>query len=191
MKFMARKIVFRNIEHRLTALLLFAVCSLIVLSWNSSDKSIPTQYLVHLQPKTETIFQDRDLSTYDFGGQIPDCFNNFDIPSKDCQQIEKQVREFIYKHWEDKKRAYLILECNAHCGEYYVFIEPNKNGDWRIIRRSEFSNFERGFSTNISNEIITSIKYKTATDSEDDYPFEIGTKYLIFFDKEGKKDGSL
>lgn len=181
---MARKIVFKNFEYRFIAILVFAICSLVF--WNLNEKSIPSRYLIYLQPEPKTIFQDRDLSTYDFGGQIVDCFNNFNISAQKCHLSEKQAREFIYKHWQNKKRAYIILECNNHyCPEYYVFIEPDKNGNWRIIWRSKFADFERGFSSNISNEEMISVVYEIAKD--DSQGFVTGTKYLSFLDKEGKE----
>lgn len=183
---MARKFVFKNIKFRLFAILIFAVCTFTGWSLNSNNKSIPTRYLVYLQPEPKTIFQDRDLSVYDFGGQIAHCYNNFSIPAKECQLSEIQAREFIYKHWQQKKRAYIILGCNGHCKEYYVFIEPDINGFWRIVWRAEFSDFERDFSTNILNEDITSVVYKIA--KEDEFSsYEVGTKYLSFLDKSGKE----
>lgn len=84
----------------------------------------------------------------------------------------------------------MLTNCDA-CHGIHVFIEPDKKGDWHIIWKREYSDFERGFSSNISDEEITSVKYKTTTDIEEDYPFEIGTKYLIFLDKENNKIGSF
>lgn len=183
---MARKIVLKNIKYRFVAILVFAICSLIFWNSNENEKSTTSRYLVSLQPKPETIFQDRDLSAYDFGGKIVDCFSNFSISAKDCQLSKKQSREFIYEHWQDKKRAYIILECNNHhCPEYYVFIEPDKNGNWHIVWRSEFSYFERGFSSNISNKEMTLVIYKIAKD--DEQGFVIGTGYLSFLNKDGKE----
>ena len=182
---MTRKLVFKNVELRFIAILIFAVCTLIVWNLSPQNESISTSFLVQLQPKPETVFQDRDLSKYAFGGSVVSCFNNFEIPAKDCQFLRKQAREFIYKHWQEKKRAYIILECNGHCKEYYVFIEPDKNGDWHIIWRAEFSDFERAFSSNISNEEMTSVIYKIAND--DSQGFVIGTRYLSFLNKDGKE----
>lgn len=182
---MARKFVLKNIKLRLMAILIFAICSFIVLNRNSNSESIPTRYLVSLQPEPKTIFQNRDLSAYDFGGEIASCFNNFEISAKDCRLSEKEAREFIYKHWQDKKRAYIILECNNHyCSEYYVFIEPDRNGNWGVVWRSKTSDSERGFSSNTSSEEVTSVVYKIAV--EDDW-LEIGTKILSFLDKDGKE----
>lgn len=183
---MARKFVFKNIKLRFIAILIFAVCTLIVWNLSSHNKSSPARFLIQLQPEPETTSQDRDLSGYDFGGSIVSCFNNFEIPAKDCQLLKKQAREFIYQHWQDKKRAYVILEFNCDaCHEYYVFIEPNKNGNWRIVWRSKFSDFERGFSSNISNEEMTSVIYKITKD--DSQGFVTGTRYLSFVDKDGKE----
>lgn len=190
---MTRKFVFKNIKLRLVSIFVFAACSLIVWNWNSDNKSIPARYLVFLQPAPKTIFQDRDMSIYDLGGTITDCFNTGPISNKelkDCMVSEKQAREFIYRHWQDKKLAYISFKKNCDaCKETHVFIEPDEKGDWHIVWRSNFSDFERGFSSNISDEEMTSVKYKTATDTEDDYPFEIGTKYLIFLDKENNIAG--
>lgn len=187
MKFMARKFVFKNIKLRFVAILIFAVCSLIVGNWNSYNKSVPSGFIVFLRPKLETIFQDRDMSIYDFGGRVTSCFNGRGFQTKDCElSTKKQAREFIYKHWQDKKRAYIILLFDGEGGgEFYVFIEPDKNNDWHIVWRAEFEDF----SSNFQNEEMKSLKYKIAT--KNDYPFKVGTRYLSFLDKDGKETGSL
>lgn len=103
---MARKFVLKNIERRFVAIVIFAICTLIFWNWNSADKSTQSRYLIHLQQKPETIFQDRDMSMYDLGGTIEDCFNTgliSDKELKNCKTSEKQAREFIYRHWQDKK----------------------------------------------------------------------------------------
>lgn len=187
---MARKLTFKNIKIRFVAILIFAICSFIVWNWNSYNKPIPSAYRVFLRPKPakpETIFQDRDMSIYDFGGRVKSCFNGYGFQTKDCQSVTKnQSREFIYKHWQDKKRAYIILLFDGEGGgEFHVFIEPDKNYNWHIVWRAEFNDF----SSNIQNDEMTALKYKFAT--KEDYPFRIGTKYLSFLDKDGKETGSL
>lgn len=187
MKFMVRKLVFKNIKLRFVAILIFAVCSFIVWNWNSYNKPIPSGYFVTLRPKPETIFQNRDMSMYDFGGRVTSCFNGRGFQTKDCELSSKnQAREFIYKHWRGKKQAYIILEFDGEGGgEFHVFIEPDKNNDWYIVWRAEFNDF----SSNVSNEEMKSLKYKIAT--KDDYPYKVGTKYLSFLAKDGKETGSL
>lgn len=184
---MARKFVFRNVKLRFFAILIFAICSFIVSSWNSYIKPIPNAFLVFLRPKSETIFQNRDISMYDFGGRVTSCFNGRGFQTEDCQLLLKnQAREFIYKHWQDKKLAYIILEFEGEGGgEFYVFIEPNKDNDWHIVWRAK----SKDFSSYIQNEEMTLLKYKIAT--KDDYPYKVGTKYLSFLDKDGRENGSL
>ncbi len=114
------------------------------------------------------------------------------IPIKECEAIEKRARDFILQHWQNKKRAYIIVQYGGTdvSGERHVFIEPNNSGHWEVIWRQDLgaSNFvQRGFGTNISVEIARFIKTKRATNKENDYPHKLGTSYLVFLDKDGKE----
>lgn len=191
MKLSRKKIVFKNINLRLTAMLIFLVSLFIV--WNWQDKNEPTtaRFLVKLQPKPVTILQDRDLSVYDFGGRIDYTINQSEVSAKSRELSQKNARDFIFKHWQEKKRAYLIIEFGGfdNFSEFYVFIEPNDKGEWKIVWRKEFSDFEREFSSNVSNQEMSSVQYKIA--AKEDHPYKVGTAYLIFLDNNGEEVASL
>ena len=188
-----KRIVIRHFLRRFIAILCLSI-GVIVWYWQTPTDSVPTHFLVYLQSEPKTIIQNRNLSEYDYGGIIPHCLNNFEIPIKECEASENRARDFILKHWQNKKRAYIIIEYGGTdvYGEKHVFIEPNNKGQWEIVRREDvgISNFVmRGFQSNIIVETACFIKTKRAT--EDDYPHKSGTSYLVFLDKNGKEIASL
>lgn len=187
MKFiLPRKFVLWNFNLRLFAILTFAVGVSAAWNWQPKSKQTPASFLVHLQSEPETIMQNRNLSDYDLGGQSVDCFNNFDIERKKCEVLRNKARDFILKHWQDKTRAYIIIEFNGvdTFSNYHVFIEPDKNDEWHIIWREEISSFNRGFGGTIVGTDARFVERKRAT--KNDYPYKLGSSYLVFSDKDGK-----
>lgn len=188
-----KRVIIRHLLRRFILVLCFSV-GVIVWYWQTPSDSTPTPFLVHLQPEPKTIIQNRNLSEYNYGGIIPSCFNNFSIPIKECEASEKRARDFILKHWQNKKRACIIVEYQGSdvAGEQHVFIEPNNNGQWEIVWREDVDTSYismRGFQSNITFETACFIKTKRAT--EDDYPHKSGTSFLVFLDKDGKEIASL
>ena len=183
--FLLKKFVLRDFYLRLFAILTFAVG--IFAAWNSRLQFEPTQtrFLVYLQPEPETILQNRNLSDYDLGSRSENCFNNFEVKVEECELSRNKARDFILKHWQEKKRAYIVAEFGGvdSFSEYHIFIEPDNKGNWHILWKQEYSDSEREFAKNISTRDMTSVKRKIAT--EDDHPYKIGTYYLIFLDNKG------
>ncbi len=190
-----KRIVIKHFLRRFIAVLCFSI-GFITWQYQTPTDSVSTRFLIHLQTEPKTIIQNRNLSEYEYGGIIPSCFNNFEISVKECEASENRARDFILRHWQNKKRAYIIIEYGGTdvFGERHVFIEPNNNGQWEIVWREDvgISNFVmRGFQSNIIVETARFIKIKRATNEEDDYPHKLGTSYLIFLDKDGKEIASL
>lgn len=185
--FKTKKIVFKNLQYRILAVLIFAVCVSGIRFWENYNERITGRFLVYLQPESETIFQNRNLSNYDFGGRIMSCFNNFEIPPQICESSQTQARKFILDHWKVKKRAYIILEFNAvdNFSEHWVFIEPDNYGKWQIVWNTEFSRFERGFAKNISSSFATDIKLGFADIHH--FPFKRNYSVLLFLDDKGNE----
>ena len=81
---------------------------------------------------------DRDLTQYEQGAVFT-CRTRFrNGNEKDHLAGEKKVRDFIWRHWTEKKRGYVILNCpgtDTTITTHY-FIEPNEAGAWRIVRSS-------------------------------------------------------
>ncbi len=48
-----------------------------------------------------------------------------------------QARTFLFQHWHDRKRAYLILTVSSvdHTGTSHIFVEPDDSGRWRVYWR--------------------------------------------------------
>ncbi|MBX7175094.1 MAG: hypothetical protein K1X72_29220 [Pyrinomonadaceae bacterium] len=135
--------------------------------------------------KQSFISKDRDLSQFDNAGEFTErCFSQDN--SKECEKKKIEARQFLLNHWKEKKRATIKYYWSGADveGEGYFFIEPDDNGRWRIIIIREY--FGVGFiDNNLSLFEATSMKYKRAT--KDDYPFETGTYYLSFIDKNGEE----
>jgi len=79
------------------------------------------------------ITQNRDMSQYDQGGHILCCHPVDD--RKNIMSEEKNVRDFIWRHWTEKKQGYIRLTYmgadNSNTTHY--FIEPNGDGEWIVV----------------------------------------------------------
>jgi len=86
---------------------------------------------------TEDILQNRDISLYEQGGSISCLEWN---PYKDLRNIcdEKKVRDFLWKHWSEKRRGYLRIVRNTidWWGTSHIFIEPKEKDTWHIAWRT-------------------------------------------------------
>jgi hypothetical protein len=128
----------------------------------------------------ENIIQNRDLSEYIDGGH----FTKGGLISKknscfDCD--EKKVRDFIWKNWTEKKRAYIRITYNGidAWSTSHIFIEPNENGEWRVAWR-----IARRHTIPEYNDLITDVPTIFTIERVDNKP-EKGEWALVFKDKTG------
>lgn len=79
------------------------------------------------------IAQGRDLSRYD---KIELQDSEHRHPGQISRALA-QARIFLWEHWRNQKRGYLILTMSSvdHTGTAHVFIEPDDSGRWRAYRR--------------------------------------------------------
>ncbi len=181
--YLTKRFVFKNLQYRIFALLVLIISVLGVNYWQSFDNSIYGSLLVRLQPEPEPIFQNRDLSKYDFGGEVAGCFN---YSSKECESEVEQARKFILNHWKNKKRGYVILLYSGTHGRVrHVFIEPNKNGQWQVTLNNEVADFDRDFNKNISQIYATKVKRKFVNKKL--YPLNNNDSMLVFLDSDGEE----
>jgi hypothetical protein len=146
----------------------------------------PWQSAVEPQDRVkEIIKQGRNLSQYDFGGEVSNCVVVLVRELAKCEKEKGAVRNFILKHWQDKKLAYLVYNVSGMDAgvEYHIVIEPDENGDWRMLWFGERWGMPPNEGTFI--EDVRQVKLKRA--GRDDYPYEVGTKYLSFLDKDGQE----
>ena len=141
------------------------------------------------EPVQEIIKRGRDLTRYVFGGEVSNCGLVLITEVDKCEREKSATRKFIWKHWQEKNRAYIVYNVSGvDAGvEYHIVIEPDEMGDWHILWIGE----RWGMPPNegIFTEDVRSIKLKTA--GKDNYPYEAGTKYLVFLDKNGEEVESL
>lgn len=81
------------------------------------------------------IAQGRDLSRYDkLVLRDPDPHHFWEFR---YNPTFAQARMFIWKHWQDRKRAYLKLTISGidHTDTSHIFVEPDDSGRWRIYWR--------------------------------------------------------
>jgi len=140
--------------------------------------------------KPKTVTAGRDLSLYDNGGrQGCGIILKTELPKSEASlQI---ARNFIWEHWTNQKRGYVIVkrasvdaESDAH-----IFIEPGESGVWHVVWTWEriFGNVG---TRDVAGEIddmpdIRSVERKIATDK--DYRYLRDTPYLSFIGNDGKE----
>lgn len=175
----------RNLSYRLVGVLCLIIGVVSAWLWNSFNKTEPTYFAVQLQPKPETIFQERDLSEYDYGGVNGECTNY--VNESPCNESLEPARKFLLDHWREKKRAYAVVQFNCmDCSAvYHIFVEPDKAGRWGVVIRRDNSGWDRGFSRNIQDSRAYTILNRRA--SAADRPFKRGQSYLIFLNIKGEE----
>ena len=104
----------------------------------------------------------------------------------------KEARDFIWSHWTDRRRGYVIVKMASDDAQSdaHIFIEPDEAGAWHIAW-----NWQRifGFGAggrDVAGDIdampdIRSVERKLATDN--DYKARPGTSYLSFIGEDGKE----
>ena len=135
--------------YSLRAYLLGALFGLFGASSAAASLHPPTSQPI---PQTAAIYtargieQDRDLRFYDQGGFFdagmgPD-FQGYGIrPGSDEYErgtrALREVRRFVWEHWKAQRRGYvaITLRHSDRTATVHMFIEPDKRGRWRIVRR--------------------------------------------------------
>lgn len=125
------------------------------------------------------------MNLYESGGHHDD--PGF-YPIAEQQRMKASVkfaRDFIWSHWQQKKRGYLVIfKSSVDAGsDYYIFIEPDQRGDWQIVRYSEPWGMFVCPGTIDKLPPIKSVKVRKAT--EDDWPAQLGTYCLRMIDADG------
>lgn len=144
--------------------------------------------------KLKTVTDDRDLSLYDFGGR-QGCGIVLVSEASRCEASIRKARAFIWKHWQEKKRGYVIVKMASvdAQSDAHIFVEPDESGAWHIVWK-----WERVFAASLSEDVsgtideipdIRSIERKRATAR--DYMYKPSTSYLLFLGKDGEEVQSL
>lgn len=81
------------------------------------------------------IVQGRDLSKYDkLELRDKEHFHPWEMWRN---PVLAQARSFLWQHWSDRKRAYLIVTTSSvdYAGTSHLFVESDDSGRWRVYRR--------------------------------------------------------
>jgi hypothetical protein len=84
------------------------------------------------EPPADVVVEHRDLNLYADGGEFKnDPQTHYNIPRID------ELRQFIWHHWNEKTRARARLSMSGKDSQTqtYFFVEPDKNGAWRVAIR--------------------------------------------------------
>ena len=87
---------------------------------------------------TDDVAQGRDLSRYE---RLDLVDKRRFVADTGGQPLLAQARSFLWSHWQDRKRAYLVLTLSSvdFTTTSHVFIEPGQLGDllmhWRSVRQ--------------------------------------------------------
>lgn len=135
------------------------------------------------------INQGRDLTAYTVVANFSNCLGFHKTMSGKCEDEKRAAREFVRQSLQNKKRAYLSYNFEGvdTSAEYHFLVEPDESGRWHVLLIVERSAAPPDGGIFIRD--IRQVKFKTA--GKDDYPFEAGTKYLVFLDKNGDAEAYL
>lgn len=168
----------------LMALLLIA--NLVILPSLAAAQSGPSKRQI------SKIVGSRNLSAYDFGGH--EGCGGFYLKSEAsrCEASIEKARNFIWQHWQEKRKGYIIVALGSidALSDAYIFIEPDKKGNWHIVwrwARIYGIGGNRGEVDDMPD--IVNVERKIASDK--DYRFRAGTSYLTFVGKDGKEIDTL
>lgn len=188
MIFTRRRLVAKGVLFRAVAVFCFAVGAISTWLFGAETNSTTSRFLIHLEPYPGTILEDRDLRTYDFGGEIVDCrLKRGSELAQHLAEVER-ARTFILDHWQSKKRAYIIF---VYCGvdtisEFHTFIEPADNGEWQIEFRQPVRNTNLGPSERIVATTANGLKLRRDT-ADDKRRTE--SSCLALLDSDGEEVG--
>ena len=172
-------------------ILSFVSCSRTPQPTQLAHPTLDSRVTVTLSPPKETPTADRNLSAYAFGGHLG-CKTPRIRESPRCQTSLRKARDFIWKHWRDKKRGYIVVTMTSPdaASDVHIFIEPDDAGAWHVVWRWESlycASCPRPDTPSTTYQLpeMRSIEEKRATATDIDWP--IGTRYLVFLDAYGNE----
>jgi hypothetical protein len=116
------------------------------------ESNAPLVVDIDKQLDDTTLFGKRDLPIYEYGGYVVPCDDDRSKPSRECRNEQTRIKQFFWNHWNAKKLSYITIMDNQS-----IFIEPDKNGEWHIVRRSlKISNID-----SIKTKWIAEDEYET------------------------------
>jgi hypothetical protein len=128
----------------------------------------------------KVIFEGRDISLYDDGGQQGCGLELRKVARLKCERSMERARRFIWDHWKKRKRGYVAVTNASDKAEWvtHLFIEPTEGGNWRIAERSVPMLREPEDPEHYWLGDLIEIEWNRATADDKDYGLTPGTLYL-------------
>ncbi|HJS52789.1 MAG TPA: hypothetical protein VJ781_12885 [Pyrinomonadaceae bacterium] len=145
----------------------------------------PSVFYVDIPPPLETEAGERDLSQYEYGGEIKNCAaiiygEEDEAKGQRCLAELEKARSFIQEHFEKHQLGYVIID-SPHInttGRNYFFIEPDGTGeDWEIRIRGRVPGPYTRFNRNVNTWYYTEV-FRRRIEEDDGY-IEAGTSALV------------
>lgn len=135
----------------------------------------------------QVIFESRDRSLYDDGGQQGCGLEQRKVSPLKCEQSMKQARRFIWDHWKKRKRGYVAIANASDTSEWvtHLFIEPTAEGHWRMDERTIPMLREPDDPEHYRLGDLIEIEWDRATDDDKRDGLAPGTLYLRLSDIAG------
>jgi hypothetical protein len=197
-----KSLISKRLIYRLTKFRIFAIAFVLgVLGfwiWQLQTKTPQnsTVFVVEFPPTPtpvpQTVVEDRKLSEYE-QLEISNCVGVTDSEYRDCVNSLDRGREFIVKHWKEKRRAYIIyIWCGVDvCGDTHFFIEPDSNANWQVVIRRKRYYTVVGWENLFKVESEEAISVKRKKEKKNLYSYHSGEFYLQFLDKNGEEVDTL
>ena len=128
----------------------------------------------------EAIFESREISLYDDGGQLGCGLEQSKVTRIKCERSLEQARRFIWDHWKKRKRGYVAIANASDKAEWvtHLFIEPGADGSWRVAERTIPMLREPQDPEHYWLGDLVEIEWNRATDDDKVYGLTPGTLYL-------------
>jgi hypothetical protein len=111
-----------------------------------------------------SIFQKREITKYLDGGAFRCGFSSL---KGECDY--EKIRKVIWQCWSEKTLCYLTIRLSGiDAGlDQYIFIEPNKNNRWLVVRREENYHAMRQYRKPIHNlPTVYSLEWRKDKDEQ-------------------------
>lgn len=128
----------------------------------------------------KVIFEDRDRSLYDDGGQQGCRLEQRKAARFECERSKERARRFIWDHWKKHKRGFVAVANPSMRGDWvrHLFIEQNADGKWRVDERTVPMLRQPEDPEHYRLGDLVEIEWSRATSEDKSYGLSPGTMYL-------------
>jgi hypothetical protein len=139
----------------------------------------------------EKLYERRDLSAYRYN-EIR-CDFSVGVPDAICASADARLRALIWEHWQRKERAQIVehLIGNGWNDDLHYFIEPNVQGQWRIVVKDVYprsylvDDLETPIQAVLDAGIYVRVNWTLAIGNDASFVSRVGIRCLRLVDETG------